>query len=111
MVERAFLGEFEQMVLLAILQLGTSAFGPGIAEVLEERAGREVSRGALYATLDRLERKNLLGWEIEAATSASRGNRLRRFTVTPAGVAELLEARRAFENLWEGLETVVERFT
>ena len=107
MADRAFLGEFEQMVLLAVLQLSHEAFGPGISRELEKRAGRQVSRGALYATLDRLVRKGLLRWEIEAATSGTRGNRRRRFTVTPEGVDELVAARQAFSNLSEGLEGVL----
>ncbi len=107
MADRAFLGEFEQMVLLAVLQLSHEAFGPGISRELEKRAGRQVSRGALYATLDRLVRKGLLRWEIEAATSETRGNRRRRFTVTPEGVDELVAARQAFSNLSEGLEGVL----
>ena len=107
MADRAFLGEFEQMVLLAVLQLSDEAFGPGISRELEERAGRQVSRGALYATLDRLVKKGLLRWEIEAATSATRGNRRRRFTVTPEGVGEVITAREAFRSLSEGLEGVL----
>ncbi len=107
MADRAFLGEFEQMVLLAVLQLADEGFGPGISRELEKRAGRQVSRGALYATLDRLVKKGLLRWEIEAATSATRGNRQRRFTVTPEGVDELAAAREAFRNLSEGLEGVL----
>ena len=107
MADRAFLGEFEQMLLLAVLQLGEEAFGPGISRELENRAGRQVSRGALYATLDRLVKKGLVRWEIEAATSDTRGNRRRRFTVTPEGVSELASARQAFSNLSEGLEGVL----
>ena len=107
MADRAFLGEFEQMVLLAVLQLSHEAFGPGISRELEKRAGRQVSRGALYATLDRLVRKGFLRWEIEAATSETRGNHRRRFTVTPEGVDELVAARQAFSNLSEGLEGVL----
>lgn len=106
---RAFLGEFEQMVLLAVLQLGERAYGPAISSELEERAERRVSRGALYATLDRLARKGLLRWEIDAATSESRGNRRRRFSVTPAGLDELATVRDAYESLWEGLADVVRR--
>ena len=83
---RPFLGEFEQMVLVAILHLGNEVYGPGIAAELEERAGRQVSRGALYATLDRLQKKGLLRWEIEAATSERSGNRRRRFELTPEGL-------------------------
>ncbi len=109
MGERAFLGEFEQMVLLAVLQSGDVAFGPAISAELEVRAGRQVSRGALYATLDRLEKKGLLHWEIEAASSRSRGNRRRRFSVTEKGREELLDARRAFDNLWAGLDDLAGR--
>lgn len=111
MSSRAFLGEFEQMVLLSILRLEESAFGPAISAELEERARRQVSRGALYATLDRLERKGLLEWRIEAATSDSRGNRRRRFSVTPDGVDALVSAREAFVNLWDGLEHLARRTT
>lgn len=107
MAERAFLGEFEQMVLLAILQLDDEAFGPGIALELESRAGRQVSRGSLYATLDRLVRKTLVRWEIEAATSETRGNRRRRFEVTPEGVRQLAAAREAFRSLSEGLDSIL----
>lgn len=111
MTQRAFLGEFEQMVLLSILRLEETAFGPAVSAELEDRAGRQVSRGALYATLDRLEKKGLVEWEIEAATSASRGNRRRRFHVTPAGLEELLAAREAFVNLWDGLGHLGRRTT
>ena len=101
---KAFLGEFEHMVLLSILQCREDAFGPKISRLLEERAGREVSRGALYATLDRLEQKGLLEWGIEAATSRRQGNRQRRFTVTPSGLRALTVSRTALMNLWQGLE-------
>ena len=109
MPSRVFLGEFEQMVLLAILQLGDAAFGPGISEELETRAGRQVSRGALYATLERLERKNLLRWEIEAATSERGGNRRRRFQVTREGIEAMATAREAWVNLMDGLDSVLKR--
>ncbi len=101
---KAFLGEFEHMVLLSILKLERGAYGPGISRVLEEQAGREVSRGALYGTLDRLEQKGFLEWEIEAATSRRQGNRQRRFTVTPTGIKALTVSREALVNLWRGLE-------
>ena len=59
-----YLGEFEQLVLLAILRLGAEASGVGIARELEARADRRVARGALYTTLDRLEDKALLRWRV-----------------------------------------------
>ncbi len=71
------LGEFEQLVLLAILQLGPEAYGVGIGRKLEREAGRVVSRGALYTTLDRLEDKGLVRWKL-AAGDASRDRLPRR---------------------------------
>ena len=65
MGRQGFLGEFEQMVLLAVLQLDDQAYGPNISEELEARAGRQVSRGALYSSLDRLQQKKFLRWRIE----------------------------------------------
>ena len=106
---RSFLGEFEQMVLLAILRLGDGARAPAIAGELETRAGRTASRGALYTTLDRLERKGLVRWEIEAATSERGGNRSRRFEVTPAGIDALIDSREALQSLWRGLGGVLRR--
>ena len=109
MSRRSHLGEFEQMVLLAVLRLRGEGFGSRIASELETRAGRRVSRGALYATLDRLSNKGLLEWEIEAATSASRGNRRRRFSVTAEGVDQLVASREALVRLWEGLDDVLRK--
>jgi DNA-binding PadR family transcriptional regulator len=99
-----FLGEFEQMVLLAILQLRDQAFAVGILKELDERAGRSASRGTLYKTLERMEAKGLLEWCLEEGPPERGGNLRRRFTVTSRGLAALQEAREAFQNLWEGLE-------
>ena len=100
-------GEFEQLVLLAILQLNSDAYGPNISSALEERAGRRVSRGALYSSLERLQRKGLIKWEIEASTSTRGGHPKRLFEVTPAGVKALRAARSAFARLSAGLEEVL----
>ncbi len=102
-----FLGEFEQMVLLAILQLEAGAFGAAISGVLEARADRRVSRGALYSSLDRLERKGYLRWELEAATSARAGQPMRRFEVTPEGLSALRASHEAWVNMTDGLEDVL----
>ena len=98
------LGAFEQMVLLAALRLGDGAYAPRMAEVLEARAGRDVSRGTLYAALDRLTNKGFVEWSIEASTSNRAGRRARRFTVTPAGVRALSENRASLLGLWDGVE-------
>ena len=89
MTRQASLGEFEQLVLLAVLRLRDSAFGTAISAELEEKAGRRVSRGALYASLDRLESKGFLVWEVTAPTSARGGHPARRFSVTEAGLAAI----------------------
>ncbi len=100
-------GEFEQLVLLAVLQLNSEAYGPNISAELEEKAGRRVSRGALYSSLDRLQQKGLIRWKIEAATSDRGGHPKRLFQVTAAGVATLRTARSAFARLSAGLEEVL----
>ena len=107
MSPNAFLGEFEQMVLLAVLQRGEEAFALEVRQVLEERAGRTVSRGAFYTTLDRLERKGLVTWTEEEAGPRRTGP-LRRFQVTPEGVEALQTSRRALETLWRGLDVLAE---
>lgn len=101
------LGEFEQMLLLAILRLGEEAYGPEIARFLESAVGRSVSRGALYATLGRLEEKGCLRWRLEEPDAERGGHRKRRFELTPAGVAALRTYRAALLELWSGLESVL----
>lgn len=98
------------MVLLAVLRLGDGAQGPAIATELEERAGRTVSRGALYATLDRLERKGLLEWTEGEAGPETGGNPLRIFSATESGMEELARARHAWKRMEEGLDELLSRF-
>jgi DNA-binding PadR family transcriptional regulator len=103
----AFPGEFEQMVMLAILQLGDEAFALAVIRELDRRAGRPVSRGALYKTLERLEEKGFVEWEVEEATPGRGGHPRRLFRVTSRGIAALKVARDALLQLWEGLEGVL----
>jgi DNA-binding PadR family transcriptional regulator len=100
----AYLGEFEQLLLLAILRLRPDAFGTDIARELEQRAGRSVSRGALYTSLDRLEDKGLLRWRPETGTEARDGLPRRVYAVTPAGIAALRASRGVLQRMWRGLE-------
>ncbi len=104
---KPYLGEFEQLVLLAVLQRHGDAHAPAVSRELAANAGRKVSRGALYATLDRLESKGLLRWEIGAATSERGGHRKRRFEVTEEGIEVLREARATLEGMWRGLDEVL----
>src|SRR2546426_10361144 len=82
----AYLGEFEQLLLLAVLRVGSDAFAPDVARELEARAGRSVSRGHLYTSLDRLEDKGLLRWKVAGGTAVRDGVPRRAYTGTPAGV-------------------------
>lgn len=98
------LGEFEQMILLAVLQCGDDAYGVTVQEELARRTNRSVASGAIYMTLDRLEKKGLLVSRLTAPT-AERGGRAKRcYKVTKPAVAALKHSRRALINLWEGLE-------
>jgi len=108
MGRKGFIGEFEQVVLLATLQLRDGAHAPAIARMLEEDAGRPVSRGALYSTLDRLEKKGLLEWEIRASSEDGDGTPKRRFSVTEEGIEALRASREMLLTLWEGLDKVLE---
>ena len=107
MGHHGFVGEFEQMILLAVLQLGDNAHGPDISEELEARAERRVSRGALYSVLDRLKQKGYVRWEIGAANSDRGGHPKRRFVVTNAGIRALRASRRALTNLWADLDHIL----
>lgn len=105
---KRYLGEFEQMVLLAVLGLEDNAYGVRIMEALEERVSREVSRGSLYITLDRLEAKGLLRSTLSDPTAARGGRRKRFVEVTPEGVRALAESRRALQELWRGLDSMLD---
>lgn len=105
---RVFLGEFEQMVLLAILRMGEAAYGLEVRRQLEEAADRKVSRGGFYTTLDRMERKGYLEWVSEVPENSRREARQRRFSVTREGMAALKSSRRALITLWAGLEPMLE---
>jgi DNA-binding PadR family transcriptional regulator len=101
------LGEFEQLVLLAVLRLGQAAHAAGIRERIEGAARRGVSRGALYATLERLESKGFLAWE-EGEVAPNRGGvPRRRFSVTPHGLAALRRSWAASRTLARGLERLL----
>ena len=101
---REALGEFEQMVLLAILQLGDDVYGVPIADEIERRTGREVSPAAVYVTLRRLEQKGLLSSSMSAPTPERGGKARRCVTVTPGGVESLRLSRQVLDNMWKGLD-------
>jgi DNA-binding PadR family transcriptional regulator len=97
------LGEFEQVVLLAILRLGESAYGVSIREEIAARTDRDPAPGALYTTLDRLEAKGLLTSRYADPTPERGGRSKRYFTVTASGVKAVARAQRSYQRLLEGL--------
>ena len=99
-----FLGELEQMILLAVVRLGPDAYGWAVGEELARVVGRRVSSGALYTTLDRLEGKGLLSARA-GDPRPERGGRPRRYlTVTPKGLEALRAGREALSRLWSGID-------
>lgn len=101
---KAELGELETLILLAALRFGDGASVPTIREQVAERAGRELSRGATYATVSRLERKGFLERPVEG-TDSDGGAHL--FAVTPAGLASLRAAHARMSRMQSGLEDVL----
>jgi DNA-binding PadR family transcriptional regulator len=104
-----FLGEFEQLVLLAVVRLDREAYGVQIRRELEETAGRAVTIGTVYGTLERLEEKGLLR-STRSDPEPVRGGRARRyFAVTPSGERELARTREMFESMWAGVRLAADR--
>jgi PadR family transcriptional regulator PadR len=102
------LGEFEQIVLLAILRLGDEAYAIPIRHEIAERTGRSVARGALYTALERLEVKRCLRSRMSDPLPERGGRSRRYFTVTQAGLSALRSSRRGLMRLWQGLEGTLE---
>ena len=98
------LGEFEQLVLLAIAHLDGDAYGIPIVEEIERRTGRSVARAAVYITLRRLEEKGFVSSWMSDPTPERGGTGRRYVTLEPEGARALREARRASERMWQGLD-------
>lgn len=100
---RATPSDLEQQVLLAVWRLGDDAYGVSVRDELEATAGRDLAHGAVYVTLVRLEKKGLLSSSLSDPTPVRGGKAKRCFSITPAGILGLRQARRALDALWEGL--------
>jgi DNA-binding PadR family transcriptional regulator len=98
-----YLGNFDLMLLLALMRLGEDAYGVTIARELEEQTGREVVIASVYATLDRLQERGLVTSTLGDATPERGGKAKRYFRITGAGVREVRDARRSLMNLWKSL--------
>lgn len=105
------LGDLEYAVLLALLRLQDKAYGVSIRRELEERAGRRTSLGAIYTTLDRLERKGLVTSRASAPTAVRGGRRKRLCRMTPAGERALATTWEAQRRLVAGLEGQLTRLS
>ena len=106
MSKRDYLGEFEHIVVLALLRLSDRAYGVTVRQEIEVRTGREVSIGAIYATLDRLEAKGYVKSHVGDPTPERGGRSKRFFRVAAKGVAAVNRSQRALQSMTEGLDMV-----
>jgi len=101
------IGNFEFMILLALIRLGDNAYGVPITKEVEERSGREVSVASVYAALDRLSAKGLVISELGDPTPERGGRAKRFFRITAKGNREVRDTRRVLMNFWEGLPGLI----
>jgi PadR family transcriptional regulator PadR len=101
-----YLGEFEHIVLLALIRLGDEAYGVTVRRAIEERTKRQVSIGAIYATLDRMEAKGLVTSRIGEPTAARGGRAKRHFRITSRGLTAVNRTHEALHNMSDGLPAV-----
>jgi PadR family transcriptional regulator PadR len=96
------IGPFEQTVLLALIHLGKDAYGRAILNEVQRRLNRDVSAGAVYATLERLEGKQLVSSTLAPGTTVRAGRPRRYFAPTGAGIRALNEAKLTIDTVWAG---------
>ena len=92
---RRFLGEFEQLLLLALMHVDEEAYGVEIRRTIEERTGRTVSPGAVYTALDRLERRGLVSSRLGELTPQRGGKRKRYYRLEAVGRLLVVDSQRA----------------
>lgn len=98
-----YLGEFEQLILFAVLQLGEGAYGVSIREAIEERTGRAVSSGAIYTALARLEERGLVRSSVADPEPGRPGRPRKYYALRPQGARALLEAYETIQAMAGGL--------
>lgn len=103
MPKGTYLGDFEQLVMLALIRLGREAYGMTVHRELEETADRRVSLGAIYATLDRLEDKGLVRSFLGGPGEARRGRAKRFFEVRPSGMNALKASLDSMDRMRRGM--------
>ncbi len=97
------MGEFEQLVLLAVLRRSNDAYGIEVRDEIEKRTGRDISYGAVYAALDRLERKGFVSHRLGEPTPERGGRARKYFAVETAGADALRATRRSLNLMWDGV--------
>lgn len=102
-----YLGEFEQIVMLAILRLRENAYGMKIRQEIKDVADRNASLGAVYTTLERLEDKGFLSSWVGEATEERAGRAKKYFKLTATGASSLNASLRATESLKSGLKPIL----
>ena len=103
MPRHGFLGEFELMLLLAVMRLGERAYGVPISAEIERHAGRDVALSSVYAALERLSEKGFVS-SYQGEPTQERGGRAKRyFEMTPQGIRALKASRAALTKLWSGI--------
>jgi DNA-binding PadR family transcriptional regulator len=107
-MEKDTLGEFEELVMLAALRLGNVAYGLSITREIVETAARPAVRASVYVTLRRLEQRGLISTHMEPASDAPSGKPRRFVKVKPRGLELLRSSRQSLQNMWSGLEDVLE---
>ena len=100
---RTYLGEFEQLLLFALVQLEDDAYGGRVRELIEARTRRAVSPGAIYTALDRLETRGLVSSSLGEATAQRGGKRKRYYRIEPAGAELLRQSHDALTRMARGL--------
>src|SRR2546421_169554 len=103
MVKANYLGEFELLVMLTIMRLGEGAYGVPISREIEQRTGRDVAFGTVYATLERLQKKGLVRSDLGDPTPERGGRAKRYFRVTSPGLRTVRETKQSLIRLWKGL--------
>lgn len=97
------LGEFEILVLTALVRLGPDAYGVSVRDEIEQRTGRSVSIGALYATLGRLEAKGLVSTRLGEATPERGGRAKKHYVIDAEGRRRLEQSLAALSRMTEGV--------
>jgi PadR family transcriptional regulator PadR len=106
MSSRDYLGEFEHLIVLAVLRLAHQAYGVTVRQEIENRTRREVSIGAVYATLDRLEAKGYVKSHLGDPTPERGGRSKRFFEITAKGLTAVNRTHRALESMIQGLDAI-----